>query len=117
MRASYVFDQMLWSNEVPDAPAGGVEGFASRADGKGALVELWRHGTDSGEWDVEQTVVDFVGEDDKIVLHAEVADALQLVSGEDFPDRVMAVFDVSGGLGIQAMLILTESSGPGHRLG
>lgn len=91
---------MLWSNEVPDTPAGSVEGFASRADGKSALVELWRHSSNSGKWDVEQTVVDFVREDDKIVLHAEVSDALQLISGEDFPDGVMAVVDVSRGLGI-----------------
>lgn len=99
MRASYVFDQVLRSNEVPDAPAGGVEGFASRADGKSAFVELWRHGPDSGEWDVEQAVVDFVGEYDKVVLHAEVPDTLQLVSGEDLPDRVVAVSDISGELG------------------
>ena len=91
MSASYIFDQMLRSNEVPNTPAGGIEGLACRADGESALIELWRQGSDSCEWDVEQTVVDFVREDNEVVLHAEVADTLQLGFREDFSDRVVAV--------------------------
>ena len=82
---------MLGPNEVPDTPASGVESFACRADGKSALVELWRQSSDSCEWNVEQTVVDFVRENDKVVLYTEIADALQFGFGEDFSDRVVPV--------------------------
>lgn len=106
---------MLGSNEVPDSPAGGVEGFPGRTNGKGAFVEFWGHGSDSCEGDVEQAVVDFVGQDDEVMLHAEVADALQFGSGEDFPDGVMAIAGVSGVLHRNLdMGVHTVSSGPGN---
>lgn len=82
---------MLGTDEVSYSPASGVEGLAGRADGESALVELRRQGSDSGERDVVEAVVDFVGEDDQVVLHADLSNALQLSAREDLANGVVTV--------------------------
>jgi len=43
---------------------------------------------------VVEAVVDFVGEDEDVMLHAEVADSEELGVGEDFADGVVrGVYD------------------------
>lgn len=80
VRAGNVLDQVLGANQVPDTPPGGVEGLARGADGERALVQLGRHCGDAGEGDVEEAVVDLIGEDDEVVLDAQVANALEFLT-------------------------------------
>jgi hypothetical protein len=84
-----VLDQVLGSDQVADAPAGGVEGFACGADGERPLIVLWLHGGNSGKWDIVETVVDLVGEDDEVVLHGKVTDAFEFIARENLPNRIM----------------------------
>lgn len=64
---------------LTDAPAGGVEVLAGGPDGEGQALNLGGQGGDPGEGDVEEAVVDLVGQDDDLVLDAEVADLLELL--------------------------------------
>jgi hypothetical protein len=83
VRSSDVFDQMLGSDQVADAPSSGVEGLTRRSNGKGALVKFGRKSRDSGIGDIEETVVYLIRQDDEIILHAQITNALELLSGED----------------------------------
>jgi hypothetical protein len=106
---SNVLDQMLGSDQVSDTPASGIEGLAGGAYGQSALVQLRREGSNSGEWNVEQTVIDFIRENNKVVLNAKVANTLEFFAREDLADGVVAVYmlaDVSN----QGSRLLTESS-------
>jgi hypothetical protein len=107
--SSNILDQMLGSDQVSDTPASGVEGLAGRAHSQSALVQLRGEGSNSSEWDVEQTVVDFIREDDKVVLDAEVTNALELFAREDFPNGVMAV-EMLAIVSSRRSRLLTESS-------
>lgn len=91
VRAGHVLDQVLGADEVSYSPASGVKGLACRADGESALVELGRQGSDSGERNVVEAVVDFVGKDDQVVLHANLSDALQLSAREDLANGVVTM--------------------------
>src|SRR6187551_1130363 len=79
-----------------DAPAGGVKVLAGRTDGEGDLLHLGGQSSDAGEGDVVEAVVDFVGEDDDLVLDADVGNLLQLLTGVDLADRVVLGASVSG---------------------
>lgn len=70
----HVSDQLGGPDEVADAPAGGEEVFAHASDGEGAVGEGGGEGGDAGEGDVVEAVVDFIGEDEDVVLEAEGAD-------------------------------------------
>ena len=97
VRTSNVFDQMLRSNQVAHTPAGGVEGFASRAHSEGALVQLGRQGGNSGKGNIEKAVINFIGQDNKVVLDTEVTNPLQLLLGEDLANGVVAMKNVQYG--------------------
>jgi hypothetical protein len=89
---SNVLDQMLGSDQVSDTPASGIEGLAGGAHSQSTLVQLRGEGSNSGEWNVEQTVVDFIREDNKVVLDAKVTNALELFAREDLADGVVAAY-------------------------
>jgi hypothetical protein len=80
--SSDVLDQMLGSDQVAYAPSGGVEGLACRSHGKRALIKFGGKSRDSGIRNIEQAVVYLIRQDDEIILHAQIANALELFSGE-----------------------------------
>lgn len=82
---------MLGANQVPHTPTSGIKGFSSRSHGQGTLVKLRRQGANSSEWDIKEAVVDFVGEDDKIVLDTKLTNTFQLSARENLSNRVVAV--------------------------
>ena len=72
-------------DEIADAPAGDGEGFGEAGDGEGALS----HAGKSGEADVpgavvKEVFVDFVGDDQQVMLGDEGGELLELGAGEDF---------------------------------
>ena len=71
-----VLEEVGGADEPAYSPAGGVKVLARGADGESELLDLGREGRDAREGDVEEPVVDFIGEDDDLVLDAEVADTL-----------------------------------------
>lgn len=81
-------DELGGAHEPAHAPAGGVEVLARRADGDGEVGKLGGQRGDAGEGDVVEAIVDLVGQDDDVVLDAEVADALELLLAEDLADGV-----------------------------
>lgn len=91
MRSSNVLNQMRWSDQISHSPACGIERFPGRADGKSAFIQLGGQGGDAREGDVVESVVDFVGEDDNVVLYGEGADAFEFFFGHDFADGVVSV--------------------------
>jgi hypothetical protein len=84
-----IFDQMVGSNEVADTPASSVEGLSGGADCECSLVELWFDSGNSSKRNIVKAVVDFVREDDEVVLHSEVADAFEFFAREDLADGVV----------------------------
>lgn len=83
---------MSWANEPANAPTGAVEVFAcgthsecTGGDGRG-------QSSDAGEGGIGEAVVDLVGDDEDVVLDTDVADGLELRFGENFTDRVVALF-------------------------
>lgn len=84
-------DELGGAQEPAHSPAGGVEVLAGRADGDGETLDFGGESGDPGERDVEEAVVDFVGEDDYLVLDAEVTDLLELLSREDLADGVVCL--------------------------
>lgn len=93
VRRRDVLDQMLWSDQVADSPTGGVEELARAADGESQLCDLGTQRRDARERHVVQAVVDFVGEDEDVVLDAQVANGLQFVAAEHFAHRVVRRVD------------------------
>lgn len=87
----YVLDQVFGSNQVANTPTGGVEGFAGRAHGQGTLVQFRRQCPDSRERDIEQTVIDLVGQNNKVVLHAQISDALEFLTRENLAHGVVSI--------------------------
>lgn len=85
-----VFDQMLRSNEIANTPSSGVEGLAGRTNSKGALVKFGGQRSNSSIRNVKQTVIYFIGQNYEVILHAEITNALELLSREDFADRVVS---------------------------
>jgi hypothetical protein len=88
---SHVFDQMFGANEIPNTPAGGIEGLAGGADSQSTLVQFGGQGSNSCERDIKEAVVDLIGQDDQVVLHAQLANALQLLAREDLADGIVAM--------------------------
>lgn len=86
---------MLRTDQVAHTPARGVEGLSSGAHRERTLIEFGFHGGDSGERNVEKTVVNLIGEDDKVVLDGEVTNAFQFVARENLSNRVVATLLVS----------------------
>jgi len=89
--ASNILDQMLGANQVSDTPTGGIECLTGGSYSQSTLVELRGQGGNSGEGDVVETVVDFVGENDKVMLNTELTNALQFSLREDLADGVVTV--------------------------
>jgi len=98
VRGRDVLDQLGGAHQPADAPAGGVKVLAGGADGDGDLFDFRGQGGDAGEVDVVEAVVDFVGQDDDLVLYAEVGDLLEFGFGVDFADGVVFWEEGSGGL-------------------
>ena len=91
VRTGNVFDKMLGSNKVSHTPTGGIKGFAGRSHSQSTLVKLRGQGANPSEWDIKEAVVDFVGENDKIVLDTKLTNTFQLSTRENLPNRVVAV--------------------------
>lgn len=87
----HILDQVLRANKISNTPAGGIEGLAGGTDGQGSLVQLRRQSGNSRKGDIEETVIDLIRQNNQVVLNAEVADALELLSGEDLANGVVPV--------------------------
>lgn len=92
---SNVLDQMFRSDQIAHAPASSVEGLTSRAHSEGAFVQLRGQGGNPGEWNIEQSVINFIRKDDQVVLDTEITDTLELFLGEDLAKGVVAIQIVS----------------------
>ena len=75
MCCGYVFDELWDAYQEAYSPACSVEILACRSDGDGDLFEFWRESSDSCERDVVQPIVDFVREDEDLVLDAQIPDS------------------------------------------
>jgi hypothetical protein len=77
-------------NEIlTNTPACGIKILPRRPNSQGNLLNLGREGGNARERHVEQAVVDLIGQDDNLVLEADIGDALQLLAGEDLADGVI----------------------------
>lgn len=54
-------------------------------------VEVRGEGCDSREGDIVKVIVDLVRKNEKVMIQADVADALKFWFCEDFPDRIVTV--------------------------
>lgn len=88
-----VLDQMLGSDQVAHSPACSVEQLARAADSQGESCNLRAQCGHTSERHVVELVVDFVREDEDVVLDAKVANGLELLAGEDLADRVVWCVD------------------------
>lgn len=86
---SHILDQVFRADEVPNTPTSGVEGLAGRTHGQSTLVQLWGQSSDSSVGNVEEAVVDFIRQDDKVVLDTQFTNALELLAREDLADGVV----------------------------
>lgn len=91
----HILDQVLGANEISDTPTSGVERLAGGANGQGTLVQLRRQGSNSREGNIEQTVIDLIGQDDQVVLHAQLTNALEFLPREDLANGVVAISVIS----------------------
>ena len=108
-----VFDEVFGADEPADAPACCVEVFACGADGEGQGSDFGGESGDAGEGDVVKAVVDFVGEDENVVLDAEAADGFEFGFGEDFADGVVGgVEDNHAGFGVDGVFKGFEVESP-----
>ena len=87
--ASHILDQMLWSDEITNTPSSGIEGFTSGTHREGTFIQLGGKSCNSGERNVEETIVNFIRQDDQVVLDTEVTNAHELLFREHFADRVV----------------------------
>ena len=78
MRRADVLDEMLGTDQPAHAPARAVEVLPCRADRQSQVRNLWTQRGDAGEGNVEEAVVDLVGEDQNVVLHTNGADGFKL---------------------------------------
>lgn len=72
-----------------DAPARSVKVLARGPNGERELLELGRERRDARERLVVQAVVDLVGQNEDLLLDAQVANALELLAGVDLAERVV----------------------------
>ena len=72
-----------------DAPARSVKVLTRGPDGERELLKLRRKRRDARERLVVQAVIDLVGEDEDLLLYAQVADALELLPGVDLAEGVV----------------------------
>lgn len=91
MRTGHVLDQVLGADKVPNTPTSGVESLSGGAHCQSALKQLWGQGSDSSVGNVEEAVVDFIRQDDKVVLHTQFTNALKLLAREDLADGVVSM--------------------------
>lgn len=91
MRRRNMLDKFGRAHEPADTPSGSVEVLARGADGDGEALNLGGERGDSRKGNVVQAVVDLVGENDDLVLDAQVANLLKLLLGEDLADGVVCV--------------------------
>lgn len=96
--AGNVFNQVLRSDQVANAPAGGVESLTSRANSKSALIVFRLHGSQPSEGHIVETVIDLVRKNDEVVLDREVTNALEFSAREDLANRVVTYSLVSTNL-------------------
>ena len=88
-----VLDQVLGSDQIANPPAGSIEKLACATHSQCEGRDLGAQRRNAGEWHVVQLVVYFVGQDEDVVLDAEVANGLQLLSAEDLAHRVVRCVD------------------------
>ena len=75
MRAPYASDQFRRTVDPANLPAGHAEGFAGAADGHRALEHAIQRGNRHMLMPFEvEMLVDFIGDDDDIVLDAEIGE-------------------------------------------
>lgn len=72
-----------------NAPACGIKVLARRSHRQGDLLDFRRQGSDTGEGDVVKPIVDLIGQDDNLVLEAEIGDPLQLIAGKYLANGVV----------------------------
>jgi hypothetical protein len=72
-----------------NSPPRSVKVLAGRANRQGDVFHLGRQGRDAGKGHVVQAVVDLVGEDDDLVLEAQVGDSLKLLAREYLANGVV----------------------------
>lgn len=77
-------------DQVAHSPTRRIEGLARRANRQGTLIQLRGQSRNAGEWNIIETVVDFVGEDDQVVLDGQSANAFELLAREYLAHRVVA---------------------------
>lgn len=72
-----------------DSPTRGVKVLARGTNSKSELLNLGGQRCDAREGHVVQPVIHLVREDEDLVLHAQVADALELFAGVDLAQGVI----------------------------
>ena len=93
MCGSSVLDQMLFTDEVPHTPTSSVEVLARGAHGDCEFGNFWGQSGDASKRDVEEAVVDFVGENDDVVFYAEGRDLFEFFARHDFTNRVVSAIE------------------------
>ena len=79
VRRGDVLDEVRGAEQPPHAPAGRVEILAGGAHRDGQPLDLGGQRRHPRKGDVVEPVVDFVGQDNDLMLDAEVTNALQLL--------------------------------------
>lgn len=82
-------NEMSGSHEPAHTPARSVEVLARRADGNSQSLNLRGESGDSREWHVVETVIYFVGENDNLMLDADVSYSLELFFRVDLADGIV----------------------------
>lgn len=81
---------MFFTDEVSHTPAGSVEVLARGAHRDCEFGDFWGQSGDASKRDVEEAVVDFVGENDDVVFYAEGGDLFEFFAGHDFTNGVVS---------------------------
>lgn len=89
MCCRHVLDQVLRTNQVAHSPPRCVEQLARGADRQGQFGDLRRQCSDASEWHIVECIIDFIGEDDDVVLDAEISNCLQLLLVEHLAHRIV----------------------------
>ena len=90
VRCSNILDQVGWSDQPTHAPSCSIKVLPRRANGEGERCDFGVERCHACKGDVVQTVVDFVGENENLMLNAKRSNLLQFGGGEDFSDGVVA---------------------------
>jgi len=91
--SSDILDQVLGPDQVAYPPTSSVEQLARTADSQSESRNLRAQRGNTSKRHVVQLVVDFVREDENVVLDAKVANGLELLAGEDLADRIVRCVD------------------------